>query len=175
MAGNLLSTESEESLYQQINTCSRNLAACSPVVVADAGDHLARAAHVHLLDGQLALVVADHAEEAVRVEVEGADVAVLAAGHHHVVRHAQHRIDAVRVAGELVAVQPVLVLAATHGVRTALPIYYKDVTIHRYSDCMQQSPWLVSSVTLPLNYYASIHEEDTGGDYHQGCNLMSYS
>ena len=72
MAGNLLSTESEESLYQQINTCSRNLAACSPVVVADAGDHLARAAHVHLLDGQLALVVADHAEEAVRVEVEGA-------------------------------------------------------------------------------------------------------
>ena len=40
---------------------------------------------------------------------------------------------------------------------------------------MQQSHWLVSSVTLPLNYYASIHEEDTGGDYHQGCNLMSYS
>ena len=118
MAGNLLSAESEESLYQQINTCSRNLAACSPVVVADAGDHLARAAHVHLLDGQLALVVADHAEEAVRVEVEGADVAVLAAGHHHVVRHAQHRVDAVRVAGELVAVQPVLVLAATLGVRT---------------------------------------------------------
>ena len=118
MAGNLLSAESEGSLYQQINTCSRNLAACSPVVVADAGDHLARAAHVHLLDGQLALVVADHAEEAVRVEVEGADVAVLAAGHHHVVRHAQHRVDAVRVAGELVAVQPVLVLAATPGVRT---------------------------------------------------------
>ena len=118
MAGNLLSAESEESPYQQINTCSRNLAACSPVVVADAGDHLARAAHVHLLDGQLALVVADHAEEAVRVEVEGADVAVLAAGHHHVVRHAQHRVDAVRVAGELVAVQPVLVLAATLGVRT---------------------------------------------------------
>ena len=118
MAGNLLSAESEESLYQQINTCSRNLAACSPVVVADAGDHLARAAHVHLLDGQLALVVADHAEEAVRVEVEGADVAVLAAGHHHVVRHAQHRVDAVRVAGELVTVQPVLVLAATPGVRT---------------------------------------------------------
>ena len=118
MAGNLLSAESEGSLYQQINTCSRNLAACSPVVVADAGDHLARAAHVHLLDGQLALVVADHAEEAVRVEVEGADVAVLAAGHHHVVRHAQHRVDAVRVAGELVAVQPVLVLAATLGVRT---------------------------------------------------------
>ena len=118
MAGNLLSAESEESLYQQINTCSHNLAACSPVVVADAGDHLARAAHVHLLDGQLALVVADHAEEAVRVEVEGADVAVLAAGHHHVVRHAQHCVDAVRVAGELVAVQPVLVLAATPGVRT---------------------------------------------------------
>ena len=118
MAGNLLSAESEESLYKQINACSRNLAACSPVVVADAGDHLARAAHVHLLDGQLALVVADHAEEAVRVEVEGADVAVLAAGHHHVVRHAQHRVDAVRVAGELVAVQPVLVLAATLGVRT---------------------------------------------------------
>ena len=118
MAGNLLSAESEESLYQQINTCSRNLAVCSPVVVADAGDHLARAAHVHLLDGQLALVVADHAEEAVRVEVEGADVAVLAAGHHHVVRHAQHRVDAVRVAGELVTVQPVLVLAATPGVRT---------------------------------------------------------
>ena len=118
MAGNLLSAESEGSLYQQINTCSRNLAACSPVVVADAGDHLARAAHVHLLDGQLALVVADHAEEAVRVEVEGADVAVLAAGHHHVVRHAQHRVDAVRVAGELVVVQPVLVLAATLGVRT---------------------------------------------------------
>ena len=118
MAGNLLSAESKDCLYQQINTCSRNLAACSPVVVADAGDHLARAAHVHLLDGQLALVVADHAEEAVRVEVEGADVAVLAAGHHHVVRHAQHRVDAVRVAGELVAVQPVLVLAATLGVRT---------------------------------------------------------
>ena len=118
MAGNLLSAESEGSLYQQINTCSRNLAACSPVVVADAGDHLARAAHVHLLDGQLALVVADHAEEAVRVEVEGADVAVLAAGHHHVVRHAQHRVDAVRVARELVTVQPVLVLAATLGVRT---------------------------------------------------------
>ena len=118
MAGNLLSAESEDSLYQQINTCSRNLTVCSPVVVADAGDHLARAAHVHLLDGQLALVVADHAEEAVRVEVEGADVAVLAAGHHHVVRHAQHRVDAVRVAGELVAVQPVLVLAATLGVRT---------------------------------------------------------
>ena len=118
MAGNLLSAEREESLYQQINTCSRDLTACSPVVVADAGDHLARAAHVHLLDGQLALVVADHAEEAVRVEVEGADVAVLAAGHHHVVRHAQHRVDAVRVAGELVAVQPVLVLAATPGVRT---------------------------------------------------------
>ena len=118
MAGNLLSAESEDCLYQQINTCSRDLTACSPVVVADAGDHLARAAHVHLLDGQLALVVADHAEEAVRVEVEGADVAVLAAGHHHVVRHAQHRVDAVRVAGELVAVQPVLVLAATLGVRT---------------------------------------------------------
>ena len=118
MAGNLLSAESEDCLYQQINTCSRNLTACSPVVVAYAGDHLARAAHVHLLDGQLALVVADHAEEAVRVEVEGADVAVLAAGHHHVVRHAQHRVDAVRVAGELVAVQPVLVLAATPGVRT---------------------------------------------------------
>ena len=126
MAGNLLSAESEDCLYQQINTCSRNLAACSPVVVADAGDHLARAAHVHLLDGQLALVVADHAEEAVRVEVEGADVAVLAAGHHHVVRHAQHRVDAVRVAGELVAVQPVLILAATDGV--GLGLLYQDIT-----------------------------------------------
>ena len=126
MAGNLLSAESEESPYQQINTCSRNLAACSPVVVADAGNHLARAAHVHLLDGQLALVVADHAEEAVRVEVEGADVAVLAAGHHHVVRHAQHRVDAVRVAGELVAMQPVLILAATRRVR--LGLLYQDIT-----------------------------------------------
>ena len=35
----------------------------SPVILTDAGDHLPRPADIHLLNGQLALVVPHHTEE----------------------------------------------------------------------------------------------------------------
>ena len=78
--------------------------------MADAGNHLPRSTDVHLLDRELTLVVAHHAQEPVGVEVHRPHVPVLAARHHHVVRHAQDGVHGVRVTRELVTVQPVLVL-----------------------------------------------------------------
>ena len=53
--------------------------------MADAGNHLPRPTDVHLLNGQLALVVTHHAEEPVWVEVHRPHVP----GHYQVVSHAQ--------------------------------------------------------------------------------------
>ena len=78
--------------------------------MTDAGYHLPGSANVHLFYGELALVMTNHAQESVGVEVDRPHIAVLAAGHHHVVGHAQDGVDGVRVARKLVTVQPVLVL-----------------------------------------------------------------
>ena len=52
----------------------------------DGGDDVSGGADVEALDG-ISAVVADGAEEAVRVEVDGADGAVLARRDQHVFRH----------------------------------------------------------------------------------------
>ena len=75
--------------------------------MADAGNHLPRPADVHLLDGQLALVVTHHAQEPVGVEVHRPHVPVLAPSHHHVIRHAQDGVHGVGVTRELVTVYSV--------------------------------------------------------------------
>ena len=82
------------------------------VVVAGAGDYFSRAAHVHPLDGHLLLMVPHHPQEPVRIQVDSSDVAVLAASDDHVVCDADHGVDTVRVPGELVTVQTILVFTA---------------------------------------------------------------
>ena len=47
--------------------------------------NLPRPTDVHLLDGQLALVVTHHAQEPVGVKLHRPHVAVLASSHHHIV------------------------------------------------------------------------------------------
>ena len=67
--------------------------------MADAGDHLPGPADVHLLNGQLTLVVTHHAEEPVGVEMHRPHVAVLTSSHYHVVSHAQDGVHGVRMTG----------------------------------------------------------------------------
>ena len=78
--------------------------------MTDTGNDLPRGVHVELLRRELLLVVAHHPKEPVGVQVDGPDVTVLTASHHHVVGDRNNTVDAVRVAGELVRVEPVLVL-----------------------------------------------------------------
>ena len=59
-------------------------------VVRDGGHEVAGGADVEALD-RVSAVVADGAEEAVRVEVDGADGAVLARRDQHVLRHGDLR------------------------------------------------------------------------------------
>ena len=57
--------------------------------MAYAGNHLPKPADVHLLNGQLTLVVTHRAQEPVGVEMHRPHVAVLTPSHHHVVSHTQ--------------------------------------------------------------------------------------
>ena len=79
--------------------------------MADAGNNLSRSTDIHLLNGQLTLVMTHHAQEPVGVEVHRPHVAVLAASHHHVVSDAQDRVNSVWMTRELVTVQTILILA----------------------------------------------------------------
>ena len=56
-------------------------------------------------------MVTHHAEKPVRVEMDSPDVAVFTASHHHVVGDRNDTVDSIRMSGELVAVQTILVLA----------------------------------------------------------------
>ena len=59
----------------------------------DGGDDVSGGADVEALDG-VSAVVADGAKEAVRVEVDGADGAVLARSNQHVLSHGHLRMRA---------------------------------------------------------------------------------
>ena len=80
------------------------------VIMADAGNDLPAAAHIHPLHRQLLLMVTHDTKKAVRIQVDSSDVAILASSHHNVVSDAQHAVDAVWMAWELITVQPILVL-----------------------------------------------------------------
>ena len=79
--------------------------------MTDAGNDLARSVDVQPLHGELLLMVTHHAQEPVRIQVDGSNVAVLTAGHDHVVGDGNDAVDSVRVTRELVGVEAVLVLA----------------------------------------------------------------
>ena len=74
----------------------------SPVVMADASNNLSWSTNIHLLNGQLAIVMTHHALPS---------VAVLAARHHHVDSNVQDRVNSVWMTRELVTVTPILILA----------------------------------------------------------------
>ena len=65
---------------------------------------LSRGVDVQPLDRELLFMVPHHTEEPVRVEMDGPDVAVFTASHHHVVSDGNDTVDTIRMSGELVAV-----------------------------------------------------------------------
>ena len=56
-------------------------------------------------------MMTDHAKKPVSVEIDTEIDAVFTASHHHVVGDRNDTVDTIRMSGELVAVQSVLVLA----------------------------------------------------------------
>ena len=76
--------------------------------------------NVQLLHRELLFMMTHHPQEPVRVHVDGPDVAVLTASHHHVVGDGNDAIDTVRMARELVRMQPILVLTGITIIRLCL-------------------------------------------------------
>ena len=81
--------------------------------MTDTGHHLARAADIHPLHWQLLIMVTHNSQEPVRVEVSSSDVTILTPSDDNIVSDTDHCVDTIRVSWPLVAVQTVLVLAAT--------------------------------------------------------------
>ena len=79
--------------------------------MTNTGNDLSRGVDVQPLYWELLFMMTHNAEEPVRVEMDSPDVAVFTASHHHVVGDRNDTVDSIRMSGELVAVQSVLVLA----------------------------------------------------------------
>ena len=72
--------------------------------MTNTGNDLSRGVDIQPLHWELLFMVPHHTEEPVRVEMDGPDVAVFTASHHHVVSDGNDTVDTIRMSGELVAV-----------------------------------------------------------------------
>ena len=95
--------------------------------MTNAGDDLPGGVDIQSLHWELLFMVAHHTEKPVRVEMDSPDVSVFTASHHHVVGDGNDTVDTVRMSGELVAVQSVLVLAG----ETRISVGFNSITTPR--------------------------------------------
>ena len=95
--------------------------------MTNTGNDLPRGVDIQPLHRELLFMMPHHSEKPVRVEMDGPDVSVFTASHHHVVGDGNDTVDTVRMSGELVAVQSVLVLAG----ETRISVGFNSITTPR--------------------------------------------